>query len=65
MPTGRSNAIFCMVQTVYRATFVSFPLLLFGLIPTGSEAKMCVGHKQCALQNSILSTCKNLYIVPD
>ncbi len=31
-------------------------------MPTGSEAKMCVGHKQCALQNSILFTCKNLYI---
>jgi hypothetical protein len=65
MPTGRGNATLCMVQTVYRATINFFPLLIFGLIPTGSEAKMCVGHKQCALQNSILFTCKNLYIVPD
>jgi hypothetical protein len=59
MPTGRGNAILCMVQTVYRATIIFFPLLIFGLIPIGSEAKMCVGHKQCALQNSILFNCKN------
>jgi hypothetical protein len=65
MPTGRGNAILCTVQTVYRATivFFFFYILSLGHIPTGSEAKMCVGYKQCALQKVFFLLVK-LYIVP-
>ncbi len=46
-----------MVQTVYYATTIFFS----GLIPTGSEAKMCVGYKQCALQKCTLLLVKIVY----
>jgi hypothetical protein len=60
MPTGHGNAIFlCMVQTVYYATTISHFYFFSCLIPTGSDAKMCAGYKQCALQNCTLLLVKN------
>jgi hypothetical protein len=36
-------------------------LFFSGRIPTGSEAKMCVGYKQCALQKCTVLLVKIVY----